>query len=418
MLEADYSVALTLLLKYPMPKAGPQSFVEDALYLRDQLNSTAGATIISKYSGRTPSYSSNSRPMTPNGPIGLSPEQKGSARRSPLPSPARFLQQQGGVEALLQGAVKGALERGERLGINRAVQGAVNEVKKNMQGLSQSPSSLGRRSSDMIRWSLDEGRAVSSPRRNIVALEQRNKSLARMLDEALGDLRKISSLEEVTVSRSTEAIDIAIAKVQFVQVYLEDSTMPLPSEMPENVIAEASEKLLPNQSAPKLVHRQQSQARDGASSIDASQPATRPVDSKSSQNEEVTKAPSESLSSTSNVLPTIATGTDNLHVNIKPREDRPQAPVPTRSSLAQSSFAWMLEPDAPSSSTPSSTSPKQSSPFLTSGRKPGTGPKREKTAFLFGDDPEETIYQSRKPSMPQDSEDGFNLEAMKGGKSA
>jgi TBC1 domain family protein 5 len=74
-----------------------------------------------------------------------------------------------------------------------------------------------------------------------------------------------------------------------------------------------------------------------------------------------------------------------------------------------SSFSWMLEPephlDSPSMSSP----PKSSSPFLKGGRKPTSGPNREKSAFLFGEEAgESSISNSRLPLL-RDDEEGFDL---------
>jgi TBC1 domain family protein 5 len=177
-MDAPYSLALMLLLKYPSPSPpnGPRTFVDDAIYLRDNFTAAGGAKIISKYSGKCPQVESSS----PLGE-GLSPKQKFLGTKSPLPSPARFLQQQGGVEALFQGAAKGVFDRGERLGINQAVRDAVGEVKKNMQGLQGSrASSTNRRTSDVMRWSLDEGRSVIPSTASQSARNSRNKQLARV----------------------------------------------------------------------------------------------------------------------------------------------------------------------------------------------------------------------------------------------
>lgn len=132
-MESNYSFALMLLLKYPPPSSpnGPKTFVDDATFLRDNFTATGGAALIKKYSDRSPPvYSSSSPPSTPLAQA-ASPRQKLSRTKSPLPSPARFLQQQG-VGDLFQGAARGLLDRGERLGINQAVRGAVEEAKKNV----------------------------------------------------------------------------------------------------------------------------------------------------------------------------------------------------------------------------------------------------------------------------------------------
>lgn len=138
-MESNYSFALMLLLKYPAPifPNGPKTFVEDATFLRNNLTSAGGAAIIEKYSYRSPPiFSSSSPPGTPSGQA-TSPRQKLQRTKSPLPSPARFLQQQG-VGDLFQGAARGLLDRGERLGINQAVRDAVGEAKKNVSSRTQS----------------------------------------------------------------------------------------------------------------------------------------------------------------------------------------------------------------------------------------------------------------------------------------
>lgn len=104
------------------------------MYLKNNLTPSGGASLIKKYSNRSPDVQSSSRPSTPSD-LTLSPRQKLMRTRSPLPSAASFLQQQGGVGELFQGAARGLLDRGERLGINQAVRDAVGEAKKNVSGL-------------------------------------------------------------------------------------------------------------------------------------------------------------------------------------------------------------------------------------------------------------------------------------------
>jgi len=122
-----------LLLKYPSPSPlyGPSTFIEDAIFLRDNLHTTGGSTLITRYSGKTPQSFTPSRTSTPSD-VTTSPRQRLLPRRSPLPSAASFLQQQGGVGELFQGAARGLLDQGERLGINKAVRDAVEEAKKNV----------------------------------------------------------------------------------------------------------------------------------------------------------------------------------------------------------------------------------------------------------------------------------------------
>jgi TBC1 domain family member 5 len=400
---------LTLLLKYPVPDRphGPQSFVEDAILLRENFTPTGARKIITSYSGRAPQhYASTSRPATPSG-AALNPDQRMLWRRSPLPSPARFLQNQGGVEALLQGAAKGVFERGERLGINKAVRDAVGEVKKNMQNLqTPSPPSI-RRSPDAVRRSLDESRAASSTRKTVAWIEQRNKQLSQMLDDALSDLRNLSAVEIDATSKSTDAIDLAIAKVQFVQVYLEDSSMPLPTEPSQSTSAARSLRnsttdstSLQTNKDPLLESEKKDSLAHNKSNVDNTLQA---------KSIEALEVPNSSTSPSSSTTPSESSG-GGLAMPARPR-----APIPTRSTLAQSSFAFMLEPDESSVTTARSSSPKSSSPFLASGKRPLSGGSREK-AFLFGGESEdgEQSPWNRSPHSGADQE--YNLGTIKGSK--
>lgn len=400
---------MTLLLKYPVPDRphGPETFVEDAIYLRVNFNPAGARKIITSYSGRTPQhYASTSRPGTPSG-AALSLDQKMSWRRSQLPSPARFLQHQGGVEALLQGAARGVFERSERLGINKAVRDAVGEVKKNMQNLqTPNPSSI-RRSSDVMRRSPDESRAVPSTRKTVASIEQRNKQLSQMLDDALSDLRSISAVEVDVTSKSTDAIDLAIAKLQFVQVYLEDSSMPLPTEPSQNTSTAKSlrnpttdSKSLQANKDPLLDSENKDTLAHSTSSIYNTPQA------KSIEEPEVLNP---STSPSSSTTPSESSG-GGLAIPARPR-----APIPTRSTLAQSSFAFMLEPDESSVPTAKSSSRKASSPFLASEKRPLSSGSREK-AFLFGGEAEDGEQSPWNPSPHSGANQEYNLGTIKGSK--
>ena len=425
MIDANYSVALMLLLKYPSPSSpqGPQTFVDDAIYLRDNFSAAGGAKIISKYSGKSPPLnSSTSRPSTPLGQA-LSPKQKLSRTKSPLPSPARFLQQQGGVEALFQGAAKGVFDRGERLGINQAVRDAVGEVRKNMQGLQASKTNSIRRTSDVTRWSLDEGRSVSNPKASVSALHARNQQLAHMLEHAMTDLRAVSLSGDGNKEQYVKATEIAIAKVEFVKVYLEDATMPLPDESsslapgsPAHTLVIASPESPPNDATDLTIPNPSA----GSTPDPRREKPTAPRKDLSLQSDPILDTASSIEKTTTVKSPPISIPSTDLQsatIDQEERSTRPKAPVPTRSSIAQSSFSWMLEPDTASGSAAKSSPPKSSSPFLKSGRRPTSGPGREKAAFLFGEDGgESNVTSSRMPSLA-DADEGFNLNTIRGGKS-
>ena len=360
---------------------------------------------------------------SPTNRIGIRSDPHGSPRtktRASLPAPAKFLQQQGGIEALLQVAAKGVYERGkgvyergEKLGINQKVRDAVVEVRKNVQNLqTPRPPSSSRGSSDLIRWSLDEGRAVPSsqrilpPQKSQKLMEHRNKVLGTMLDVATDELRVVTSKapESMEAKQYIEAIDVALAKIQFIQVYLDDSSIPLPDDDEPEIF-----------SSPQNTPTKLDEPADIIGSIDSAGPAsgeetpnTRP-EIKTDPPTPASPAASEKTpeNNSSQPLEMAPLGAD------LPVTERPKAPVPTRSSLAQSSFAFMLEPDQTASSPP-----KPSSPFSAASKK-NPAPARERAAFLFGDasDDDESLM-GKKKDVNVLADNGFSLGTMKGARSS
>ncbi|KAM0559566.1 hypothetical protein ACHAPJ_004090 [Fusarium lateritium] len=383
LLEADYSVCLQLLLKYPPPSGahGPHTFVDDAMYLRDHLSPSGGSSLILKYTGKMPSVSSppqTSRAGTPSFRGFNSFRHRGAGSGSQMPSPSRFIQQQGGMEALFQGAAKGAkgvFERGEKLGINQAVRDAMGEIKRNINEARSAPRSPQPTMND-------EGAA-----KTLVALERRNQQLAAMLDETVDNLKAISASNLDDKVKSLELIEIAAAKVQFVKIYLDDSSMevpilqsPPPEENPQEVVVAETSIIQPEpvSAAPPEVD---------ISDLQISAPSPAPKDEAacpSSPDRMDVVAPDESKAA------------DSL-APVRP------APVPTRSTLAQSSFSWMLEPDESSSSKTTGSTAK--SPPPQHKKKMSNSASREKNAFLFGE-----VTESRNPL---NSDEIFGLEPLK-----
>ena len=388
-MQADYSTALTLLLRYPSPEPpnGPSSFVQDALYLRNNNSRQGGSDIIIKYSGKDPLLAGYGvdRPITTLPNAGA--RESHARTKSPLDSPARFIQQQGGIEGLLQNAAKGVLNRSERWGVNKAVREAVGEVKKNLQAAGGSP----RRSADGSRWSLDEGRLVhgraTDDRATLHMMEERNQALARMLSDAIDQFwaqHTDKAEDEAARSKATEAFNIAVAKVQFVQVYLEDSTLTLPTEMTTTPTAEVKRAITGSPATQQPFS-----------------PAASPAPSRDD-----TRSETGHTGSTSKTVGTPSTSVPN-----------PVSPTPStsdigrfhqpRSSLAQSSFAWMLGEDEGRSgfAAPSGGS------SLSSDSRPGKVGSRP--GFLFGD---EAGDGSTGVGDGGQAEEGFNLGSLKRGK--
>lgn len=420
-------MALQLLLKYPPPLMphGPHTFIDDAVYLRDHLTPAGGHALIMKYTGRPPAAAASPpRDSTPK-PFGLGIRQNLRGAKSPL-SPQRFLQQQRGVEALFQGAAKGVLERGEKLGLNQAVRDALVEIRRNV---SEAKSS--------VKTGRDQFPATpnSTAMQAVAAMDRRNKQLAAMLDETVETMKQLASSPMDDKRKHSEALEIAAAKVQFVKIYLEDSTMDLPEEelpLPPQTAASQATTLAPeppsdavaamvigtptmavdspDPAAPKAAAPQAppaSDAYEGAAAAAAAHPDAMDTDPLSSSSPQ-TLAPG----------PTTTTAA--------PPPQRPHAPMPTRSTLAQSSFSWMLEPDKPPSSQPDMfppSGPGQSPPTAkphkpkstvphalaaaAHRKRPSANANRERTAFLFGEVASDTDGNVVLP------EDLFGLEPLK-----
>ncbi|KAJ9269473.1 hypothetical protein DTO212C5_4536 [Paecilomyces variotii] len=233
LLEADYPMALSLLLRYPSPHPHPPwTFVQDALYLEQNLTADRGSFLISKYSGRPPerSFQHQTRPMLAR-TTSLRTESRGiSGSSSPGRSPARSSQKN--LETIFQDVSQGIQRRTEAWGVAKAVRGAMNEARRNIQTIQsnassptsrpwQSPSSS--QSPPRVR-----GPHVAELNKKIQLLEDRNKRLSRMLGEALNVLQSQKSqtgeAEQPTDTTSREAFDQALAKARSVQSYLEDSS--------------------------------------------------------------------------------------------------------------------------------------------------------------------------------------------------
>ncbi|CAI6088749.1 unnamed protein product [Clonostachys chloroleuca] len=404
LLEADYSVCLQLLLKYPAPDPvhGPHTFVDDAEYLRTHLDISGGATLIVRYTGKMPIGPKSpdaSRPSTPSFRTFNAFRQRALGAKSPLSSPNAFRNQQASVEAIFQGAAKGArgvFERGEKLGINQAVRDAVGEIKRNMQGFNESMITPRMVPEDFK----GENAAVA-----LAAMEKRNQQLANMLEETVKSLKEFSAFPLDEKAKSLELIEIAAAKIQFVKIYLEDPTMELlvsnePNSSLDNDAMETDDKPNPKVVAKEPIRRQHKPEGLAISSLSLSDNNAVPEQSTVSK-DSGTEQKSTDTSSNGVTEGPLAAET------VIP--ERPE-PIPTRSTLAQSSFSWMLEPNE---SVPS-LSPRASikSPASPSHKKRSSNNvSRERNAFLFGE-----VTSAVDGKDPLSSDDIFGMEPLKGKK--
>lgn len=431
MLEADYTSALQLLLKYPAPEPphGPHTFVDDALYLKDHYHAAGGSSIIMKYTGKTPVPISEQSPSTPEARFqGLSLRDRPRGTRSPLRSPARFIQQRG-VEALFQGAAKNVIERGEKLGINQAVRDAMGEIRKNMQDFQEArskPTDHSRSTSRAPGHGVFSNGTLASPveelRKTMAELEQRNKQLALFLDEAITGLKEVSASKlEGDKEKALEGVDLAAAKAQLVKVYLENPSLELPTEEPQEDERSPPQIVVEDDAipVPAVAETEESPGNvvnDAASPslmvaademmVDPEAPGT-PKTEATMEGVEHSQEHSSPLSPTQPAPPLL----------------RPTA-VPTRSTMAQSSFALMLEPDqSPSAASASAYSPSSSLPSAgatpTQGghahhnyrKSPRDSVSRDRNAFLFGEVTDPSAAAAATKAFT--SEDIFGLEPLR-----
>ena len=346
-IDADTNTAFSILLRYQdsISQHSSQTFVEDALYLRKNLNLEGGRFIITKYSKRSPPpfARAQSRPSTPQNNSFRSPQRT----QSPLASPAKIYPSPSSLEAMLQDAARGLYAKSEGWGIGKAVFDAVSEVKRNVPTL-QSTRSPPRGRAESFFPADDSADELL---RRIGYLEGRNKALAAMLGDAVAELWKCDSaqVDDAKVAGSEDVekqrLSAAIAKVQFVQVFLEDPSIQLPAE--DSKVAKRR-----SEGSPEPVKAPEQRAANNDAEATARLAAT------------ANQEPSDTAGRKGSVthIPINASHTPSF------RHSRP--------SLAQSSFSWMLEGDNRPGSFMSSTPPPSSE------KRKGRGGK----GFLFGEE--------------------------------
>ncbi|KAF1353911.1 rab-GTPase-TBC domain-containing protein [Delphinella strobiligena] len=355
LIESDYNTALTLLLRYPAPSdsMAPQKLVLDALYLRDHLHQSGASHVIERNTGRRlatgNANSEKALPPTPQTMLGSGLQAVGFPTNSSRQPP--------NFDRVFQDAAKGLFKRGEEWGINKAVRDAIVEVRKGVREIQNSPTpQISRTHIRAPSWQSGTGDRAGA---KLAALEQRTVSLAKMLKNATDDLWKYH--EDAVGGKGSEkdnleALSVAIARVQFTQVYLEDSTVPLPTEDEDATEVETD-------SAPKT------EANDKAVN-DEKLEGPRPPTSEST----ITPAPIKSRPKKASIPNASDPPPKALHHTPRP-------------SLTQSSFSWILGQE----SSPGS--------FVQAKAFPPSEERRQNRGFLFGDEePSSSIGSSPKDS--------------------
>ncbi|KAF2433086.1 RabGAP/TBC [Tothia fuscella] len=385
LMDADVNEALMLLMRYPSPAStnGPHTFVHDAIYLKANMDIDGGIHIVTRYSNRAPPRIMLERPKTPEQPPrSETPDPRRT--NSPFNSPAAAASS---VENALHDAARGVLNRGERWGINQALRDTIGEVRKNVQTTLNSGrnsprtgSMTGIRPLHRTTRSDVSSNIAANVLRKVGQLEERNKQLAKMLEGAVAELwkfekdanEKMEGNGEDKSKDDLQALSMAVAKVQFVQVFLQDSTLPLPAEetetKPPDVLRE--ENVNDAMSEQKALHAPEPEPEPAPLLLE--EPHPQPLRSQASPTviptpasitPTLTKTPSIPIptilrpSSTqpqssphNRALPTIflsqehASSLPPSNLSSKPSNlgTVPSANLPTRPKIEQSSFSWML----------------------------------------------------------------------------
>lgn len=370
-MDADYNTALTLLLRYPALENGksPQEFVTNAVYLRNNFNHAGASLLVEKYSGK-PLPEPTETPTNM-----LQPSMPGKIRtQMPAWASSNF-------EDMLQGAAKGVLQRSEKWGINKAFRDAMDEVRKGVREIqaAQTPQAPSRHTRGLSRQSGTSDK-LTDPSLRLTVLEQRNAALSQMLKRAIDDLwtyHETAVGGKASEEDSVKSLSMAIAKVQFIQVYLEDASVPLAVE--EDATDTGKGEAIEVTEVP-------AQVKEPASAHIDDKPAPENTE-ESTDTKAVDEGPAESADApkqrTEDPAPTKTTKTPDVPLDF-------HTPRPT---LAQSSFSWMLG-QSPETNASSFAQAKGLAP---------SDIRRRSKGFLFGDDDD---ARAGSPEKKKDSKRG------------
>jgi TBC1 domain family protein 5 len=239
----------------------------------------------------------------------------------------------------------------------------------------------------------------------VALLERRDRQLAKMLDETMTSLEDLSkTLKDGTgEEKCIEGIERAAAKIQFVKVHLEDSSLSLPEE--ELPAFQHLSLSAPSMNREPIVALDTTPVVSTSSAVEEARSTLSSPDNMAQDTD-----PSSKLKHVSAPLPAVQEvplPNDQIDTD-NPPSPSPQPPpkpetadvqpdrltqlkrpaaIPTRSTLAQSSFSWMLEPDttAMPTSPPLPSKDKYEPGGQGHKKRPSSGRRNNKNAFLFGE---------------------------------
>ncbi|KAI7522500.1 hypothetical protein KC331_g19201, partial [Hortaea werneckii] len=268
---------------------------------------------------------------------------------------------------------KNIYARGESLGIGKAVRNAVDEVHKRAQEIrdTQTPS-LPPRAPHGGHGALYG---------KIKSLEARNAQLSKLLDGAVNELWDYQKLvadkekkpDESGPSQELEQLSMAIAKAQFVQVYLSDPSLPLSEPNAETSHVEngteqgSGAKGAARKSSAVGDHEPRQESQPGKADTVESESTSGLADPSTFEEDDDSLTSTPTLQSSAPAAPTNpsdqSVSHDNTDINIDPSSPQSRSNERVtradRPALAESSFSWMLDQEQPSEKPATSkTSPK------------------------------------------------------------
>ncbi|KAK6371353.1 hypothetical protein LTS17_009084 [Exophiala oligosperma] len=382
LVDADYTTAITALTHYTLPDSSEEarSLVRDAAFLDRNRTVEAGATVIQHYTGRRPkqidalSSRSSSTARTVRSP---------QLRQSPSPSPGRFTSSQKQLEGLFQEVAGGLQKRTEGWNVSKAVRSAVGEVRRNMNNYQTSHS---RQTSHDTPPNLEKSDAAKALQQRLNELQERNILLSRMLEDAIDSLRTVKLTSKEGADEAEHNLNISLAKIQFVSVYLADPEIPIPRGQPT---------------------RREDMEADH-------QPDEKPM--------KVPEVPAAQVTTTTTAMPTGKSGklkddNDNNEGDKAAAKVDSGGPRPTsggRPSLMDSSFSFMLGENRHRSSFVSSVA---ALPEQERGSEPSKGGGQKKQAAAAAEERQQQRRQQdgpRKGGLDGVDNEGFTLAKIQG----
>jgi TBC1 domain family protein 5 len=377
----------------------------DAIFLDANLTVQGGSDIIQKYSGKAPElYEPKHVPL---GELSLMSSHE-SGRSAQLQLSQRRL------DVILQETAKGIYKRGERWGVNQAVRGAVEEVRRNIQGL-QSGSTTQRQFPASNSSDTAAGLFIGRPSKDFHDLQSRNIKIAIYLGDLLSrvDMKSYENTGENTIHSgdNQHSLSELLLAIHQVKSCLEDPSIALPWS-----IHQADTKLAANDPAKEVANvtdrkeppitRQATVTTTGSNNDTTQDPlnlgpeeGTRSPVRPSAGNIESTRITPPSTKtptndkSISNINQTpVPINQESLtsHRSSSTNKTTPSRITPghkPRPSLSDSTFAWMLADNTGSTSE----TRKQPQTSIPRSPKPRKEPVRgTNVGFLYGDDEDDT----------------------------